>query len=225
MQKPANQDEWAAASVIRMRYSAGIIGLTAVVLSAVGTSSENGPIRSAVAEGQEPEYAEIMGPISAPIAEVWKAFTTSDGLSSFYAPGAFVEPKVGGLFELYLFPDNPVGQRGLEGLRILAFEPERRLMIAWKAPAYVREEIGSQHTIQEISFTASGPEETIVRIRQFGFGDTAAWAGAKRYFELRGRDVHMNLKERFDHGSLDWEEAMERFWRTSELIDNDRDDE
>ncbi len=163
--------------------------------------------------------AELSGPVPAPIEDVWSAFTTSEGLSSFYAQKAYVEPEIGGLFELYILPENPVGQRGLEGQRILAIEPERRLLITWAAPRFVEENLGSQSsTIQEITFAPEGPNTTIVRFRQFGFGETPEWAGTERYFQLRQYDVYINLLEKIHNGSVDWEKGMARFFDTSDRI-------
>ncbi len=79
-------------------------------------------------ENPELEYAESVGIIPASVDEVWELFTTAKGLSSFYAREAIIDPKVGGLFELYVFPENPPGLRGIEGQQVLAIEPKQRLV-------------------------------------------------------------------------------------------------
>lgn len=165
-------------------------------------------------------YAEVSGPIPAAIEDVWAAFTTADGLSKFYARKAVIELRVGGLFEMHVFPDNPPGQRGIEGLQVLAVEPQRRLMTTWISPKFIRDKVNDQTTIHEITLMPRGPKETIVRFRQFGFGEGPAWDKAKWYFELRQRDVYLSLKERFEseYGTVNWDTAMKRFWVTTEIV-------
>ncbi|MEO8346768.1 MAG: SRPBCC domain-containing protein, partial [Betaproteobacteria bacterium] len=54
--------------------------------------------------------------INAPLAEVWKAWTTAEGIESFFAvKAAKVEPVPGGAFELWFGVNNPEGSRGSEG--------------------------------------------------------------------------------------------------------------
>ena len=61
--------------------------------------------------------------LAAPLEQVWALWTTEAGLTSFFARGARIEPKVDGLFEILFEPSAPPGLRGAEGLRILVFEP------------------------------------------------------------------------------------------------------
>jgi len=170
-------------------------------------------------ENPEPEYSESAGIVPASVDEVWELFTTAKGLSSFYAREAIIDPKVGGLFELHVFPENPPGRRGIEGHQVLAIEPKHRLVLSWIVPAAIRSKIGPQTTIQEITLVPIGLNETRVRLRQFGFGESSGWSGAKEYFELRSRDVVFNIKERVENGTLDWERAMNRFYETTRRID------
>jgi hypothetical protein len=55
--------------------------------------------------------------IEAPVADVWNAWTTEAGVTSFFAPGTKIEPRVDGLYEIYFDPTQPPGQRGAEGMR------------------------------------------------------------------------------------------------------------
>ncbi|MHC4780015.1 MAG: SRPBCC family protein, partial [Planctomycetota bacterium] len=60
--------------------------------------------------------------VPAPIGDVWKAWTTSQGAATFFAPAAIIEAEVGGAYELYFMPDGPEGSRGSEGCRIHSME-------------------------------------------------------------------------------------------------------
>jgi len=57
--------------------------------------------------------------IDAPVADVWKAWTTVEGIESFFAPKvAKVVPEPGGAFELWFGLDQPEGSPSREhGLR------------------------------------------------------------------------------------------------------------
>src|SRR5258708_29666207 len=46
--------------------------------------------------------------INAPVAEVWRAWTTAEGIESFFAPkAAKVDPVPGGAFQLWFGVNNP----------------------------------------------------------------------------------------------------------------------
>ena len=42
--------------------------------------------------------------IAATLDDAWAAWTTRDGIVSFFAPDAKIEPRVGGAFEVYIDP-------------------------------------------------------------------------------------------------------------------------
>ena len=72
--------------------------------------------------------------INAPIAEVWKAWTTAEGIESFFAPKAKVEPVPGGAFELWFGLNNPEGSQGSEGCRVHSVKPMEQFVFEWNAP-------------------------------------------------------------------------------------------
>lgn len=64
---------------------------------------------------------EIEIEIAAPASEVWKALTTAEGIASWFAPGAAVEPGAGGTMTISW-------GEGMEFTnRIAIWEPERHL--------------------------------------------------------------------------------------------------
>ena len=72
--------------------------------------------------------------VPAKIGEVWDALTTEKGLRTFWVPGAKVELQPGGAYEMYMKPDAPPGQRGMEGTELLSFVPEAMLSGTGSAP-------------------------------------------------------------------------------------------
>ena len=66
--------------------------------------------------------------VPAPIAAVWKAFTTSEGLSTWLTPDAVVDLREGGEWTAH-FPGGSTG-----GGTILSFVPEKELVMSALAP-------------------------------------------------------------------------------------------
>jgi uncharacterized protein YndB with AHSA1/START domain len=72
--------------------------------------------------------------VKAKVDDVWKAWTTREGIASFFAPASLIEPRVDGAYEMYFAPDLAPGRRGGEGNRILALDPGKLLSFSWNAP-------------------------------------------------------------------------------------------
>src|SRR5688572_21900248 len=84
-------------------------------------------------EAQGPQVTEVV--IDAPVAEVWKAFTTSEGWKLLGVAQADVDFRVGGKIRTHYEADGVLGDEGSIENTILAFEPERMLAFrATKAP-------------------------------------------------------------------------------------------
>ena len=65
--------------------------------------------------------------IAAPPSEVWKAWTTAEGIRTFMAQDARIELRPGGPYEIYFNPNAEEGARGSEGCQVLSYIPERML--------------------------------------------------------------------------------------------------
>lgn len=152
--------------------------------------------------GERVLRAEVV--VNGPVGEVWRAWTTSDGARTFFAPGARIEPRVDGAYEIYFRPEAPAGLRGTEGMRILAFEPEKRLAYTWNAPPEIPE-IRGQRTQVIVELEALGAERTRVCLTHLGWGRGEAWDRAYAYFDRAwGAIVLPRLVARFASGPIDW---------------------
>lgn len=142
--------------------------------------------------------------LDAPIETVWQLWSTEEGVRSFFARGARIEPRVDGAYEILFSPDSPPGQRGAEGLRIVVFEPPRRIAFTWNAPPKLPS-VREQRTIVEIQLTATSQETTQMVFLQYGWGRGQEWDAAYEYFnDSWNRIVFSNLKHRIAHGPIDW---------------------
>jgi len=145
--------------------------------------------------------------VAGPIDSVWAAWTTEPGVRSFFAPGCRIEPKVDGAYEVWFMPEAPAGQRGGDDLKVLAFEPNRRLAFTWNAPPslpYTR----AQRTMVVVELEPAGDRKTRVRLTHLGWGEGKEWDATFDYFANAWNvQVLPFLKDRFEHGPVDWAKA------------------
>ena len=78
--------------------------------------------------------------VAASVDEVWEAWTTEEGIQSFFAPACNVELRVDGPYEILFNPDAPVGERGAEGMRVMAFSYRSPLIVPKIYPFRIRPE-------------------------------------------------------------------------------------
>ena len=127
--------------------------------------------------------------INAPVADVWKAWTTTDGIESFFAPKAVkVVPEPGGALELWFGLDMPEGSRGTEGCLFHSVVPQKQLVFEWNAPPSIPT-IRKLRTLVYLDFTPVDGN--------FGYGEGDEWAKTKAYFEKAWPAVMASLEKRF----------------------------
>jgi uncharacterized protein YndB with AHSA1/START domain len=149
--------------------------------------------------------------VNASIDDVWKAWTTSDGIKTFFAPDAKVEAKVGGPFEIYIDPFAAPGMKGADDMVFLAVQDKRMLSFTWNAPPSLPE-ARKQRTVVVVRFASRGDTLTDVTINHMGWGEPSAdgeWGKAYDYFAKSWPNVLKNLKKRFDSGPVDWKPWLE----------------
>jgi len=139
--------------------------------------------------------------VEAPLDQVWDAWTTPTGVTSFGPSKAKIELAVGGAYEWYFVPDAPEGQRGAEGCTVLSFVPKHYLAFTWNAPPSIAElrEAGARTQVH-VTFTDLGGERVQVSLKQFGFGRGEAWDEYYAYFAKAWRSVLKALASHFGGG-------------------------
>jgi uncharacterized protein YndB with AHSA1/START domain len=144
--------------------------------------------------------------LDAPLEAVWNAWATEDGVKTFFAPGCHIEPTVDGAYEIFFNPQGEPGQRGAEGLRVLVFEPKRRLAFTWNAPPD-QPHVRAQRTVVTLEFEPQGEARTRLTFTHSGWGSGPDWDKAYDYFDRAwGGFVLPNLVQRFAKGPIDWKQ-------------------
>jgi uncharacterized protein YndB with AHSA1/START domain/uncharacterized protein YciI len=134
--------------------------------------------------------------VSASLSDVWKTWTTTDGVKSFFSDHADIELKLGGKFEVLFLMDRPYGEQGSEDCRILSFLPMSMLSFEWNAPP----EFGplrDKRTVVVLQFEELGPREVRVILTEHGWGVGPEWDAVYDYFNRAWPYVLANLKESF----------------------------
>ena len=129
--------------------------------------------------------------VDATPAEVWRAWTTSEGMTEWWVEEANIELKIGGKFELYMLPDNAqfAGNRGSEHCTILAYAPERMLSATWNAPPTFPEQRFKHTRITLLLEPVDGAEQTKVTLIHSGWpadgmaDQSSKWPQVFEYFE------------------------------------------
>lgn len=133
--------------------------------------------------------------VAAPPDEVWRAWTTLEGVTSFFAPQARVEARPGGAYEMYFDPSAAPGSRGGEGCVVLSLDPPRLLAFDWNAPPNLPA-VRKQRTIVNVQLEPAAGG-TQVRLTALGWGHGAEWEQAHAYFERAWGKVLEWLVQRY----------------------------
>lgn len=146
--------------------------------------------------------------IPASINEVWNAWTTEEGVKTFFAPACCIDLRPGGVYEMYFDVEADPGLRGGEGCRILAIEEPTLLSFTWNFPPDIPGlRNAQQNTHVTLSLFEETRGETRVRLIQDGWGSGADWEQGKIYFKRAwGEVVLPRLYQRFTVGPISWNE-------------------
>jgi uncharacterized protein YndB with AHSA1/START domain len=134
--------------------------------------------------------------VPAPRAEVWKAFATSEGLSTWLAPNSNVELRKGGEWMVH-FPGGSTG-----GGTIVSFVPEKEIVISALAPDQFPT-VRAQRTTARFELEDHG-KGTLVRLTQTGWKDGDEWDRAYEYLTAGNAQLLATLHHRFVNGPIDW---------------------
>lgn len=179
---------------------------TALILFSICTAKALGDEKSGVNKpGERTESAERMIrksiTVHASLDDVWHAWTTSEGIASFFTPDSRIEMKIGGPYELYMgmkVPDES-GMRGSEGSKVLSFIPKEMLSFEWTFPPAVMN-LRKAHVKTQVilTFKELGEGQVKVDFRQVGWQEGDDWDKGYAYFDKAWTNVLNQLKQHFD---------------------------
>jgi uncharacterized protein YndB with AHSA1/START domain len=174
--------------------------LRAILLSLVPAVNVAGQSASASAVAEPPHQLVIEVEVPAPVPEVWKAFSTSEGLSTWLFPNATVDLRPGGDWLVH-FPGGSTG-----GGTIVSFVPEKEIVIAALAPDKFPQ-VRAARTHAVFQFEARG-NSTVVRLTQTGWQSGDEWTRAYEYLAAGNAQLLATLHKRFVDGPTDWDKVM-----------------
>ena len=155
---------------------------------------------------------EVM--VAAKVDAVYGAWTTTEGIKTFFAPDAKVELAVDGPFEIYINPYAPPGMKGADTMRVIGFQQDRMLSFTWNAPPSLPE-ARKKRTVVILRFQPEPDGKTRVHLHHVGWGDGGEWDKAYDYFSAAWPRVLANLQKRFAEGPVDWAPWLEQMKKMS----------
>lgn len=143
---------------------------------------------AATAGAAEPQVTE--GFVNAPVAEVWRLFTTSTGDLKIGPARAEAGLGIGGEIRTHHDPAGTLGESETIVSEILAYEPERMLALRVKeAPASFPHRAALDGLWTIVYLTPSGEDMTHVRIVGLGYSDEPASQAAREFFGSSNRQT------------------------------------
>ena len=142
--------------------------------------------------------------LDATVEEVWRAWTTLEGIRTFFAPEARVDIRPYGEYEILFSPEEPEGQKGAEGCRVLSYVSLKMFSFTWGAPPEfpdARKEI-AQWVV--LLLDEVDQKRTLLRFQEFGWKDDKEGKQVYDYFDQAWELVLARLARSFTHGPMDW---------------------
>ena len=168
-----------------------IFGLLMVATAAWGQNAVR------VEKPSVPEKALIFEvTIPAARAAVWRALTTSEGLSTWLSPGAVVDLRKGGEWTAH-YPGGGTG-----GGTILDFKPGEEITLAAMAPEKFPT-VRAERTAARFQLVPEG-DTTLVRLVQTGWKSGEEWDRAYDYLAQGNAQLLNALRRSFVEGPMDW---------------------
>lgn len=163
------------------------------------------PLASAGASNLASREIVVRATVARPRAEVWRLWTTSEGMAEWLVRSSRIALRPGGHYELHFLDDGPAGARGSEGCRVLSFVPERMLSFTWNAPPHL-DRVRRERTWVVVEMH-DHPDGCEVSVTHTGWPTTSAatdpqWEEAFHYFARAWPRVVDRLVQRGAEGPL-----------------------
>lgn len=142
--------------------------------------------------------------VPAGVEEVWHAWTTTDGVTTFFAPKADVRLALGGPYELYFRPDAPAGSRGTEDCKVVLYDlVKHTLAVSWNGPPHLPL-ARKEKTRVDVRLQPEGGKTRVV-LHHSGWREGPEAQACYEFFVRAWDDVLARLVRRFETGKpIDW---------------------
>ena len=190
--------------------SGSVVALVAAAFLTPGSA----PAASGLMKGKKrtDRTIRLEGVVDASPAEVYRLWTTAEGVEKFFAPVARIGSTPGDEYTIAFFPDeDPEGLiYGTRGARILELVPDRKVAFEWvtfagdekkgdHAPPYADAALRNASPLPtwvELNFEPvdGDPSRTLVRFRHYGFGKGPLWEKSFVWFGRAWTGVLGELK-------------------------------
>lgn len=140
------------------------------------------------------------GVIQAPVAEVWRVFTTAEGFKKLGVAQCEIDFCIGGLIRTHYDPNGVLGDEGTIQNEILAYEPPRILSLRIHRPpkGFPFSESTWKRTWSVVTLTDLGDGRTHVRLAGMGYTDDDESRKMREFFEKENAWVMQHLQRQFD---------------------------
>lgn len=156
--------------------------------------------------------------LPAPIEKVWWAWTTPEGIRSFFASGSNIELRPGGPYEIFFDMDAEPGHRGADGMLLMAFQEPTMLSFTWNAPEdfpEVRPHLS--HVTLRLQALPDG--QTRLHFTEDGYGEGGQWEARYQYFvRAWGSIVLPLLAYSLAEGPVDWPAGLPELAKYREMV-------
>ena len=138
------------------------------------------------------------GVVDAPVSEVWKVFSTSEGYKVLGPALADVDLRVGGAIRSRYDANGTLGDAETIENTILAYEPPTMMALRIsKTPQSFPFKEAWKTTWTVITLAPVESDKTLVRAASLGFGTDEESVAMRRFFEAGNQSVIDNVRQHF----------------------------
>ena len=182
-----------------MKHMLTMVFLAGAALMRSGVAQENS--NPPVAHGEPARAVRVEATVNAPVSEVWRLWTTSQGAEEFFAQQANIRLAIGGPYEIQFDPKDETS--GTKNLKILSYAPQEMISFQWNAPTEYPE-VRNGGTWVVVQLHPEGADRTRVTITHLGWKQGPQWDQAYVHFIQGWGDLMKRLERRCVEGPIDW---------------------
>lgn len=128
--------------------------------------------------------------VNLPHDEVWKLWSTHEGLLSFFGRDNKINLEIGGKFEIYFLVNNEYGQKGSEGCKILSYLPNKMISFSWNVPPKFEILRKSDYkTWVVVILNEISHDKTEIVLSHYGWPNNCEWDQVYSYFDSAWDEV------------------------------------